>query len=853
MVRIRTPDQRLRVFISSTLGELGPERLAAKRAVDRLRLTPVMFELGARPHPPRELYLAYLEQSDVFVGLYWQSYGWVAPGERISGIEDEFRASKGLPRLVYVKAPAPSREGPLARLLREIGESGVSYRRFADAEELEVLLADDLAVLVSERFADRSPRATTRTTRNSGLRGEPDGFVGRAALLRRVGELIVEPNVRLVTLIGPGGVGKTRLAHRIARTRSDDFPGGVHIVELASVSTREAVTSAIAAGPGIGDVAGSSPLEQVAEALSSAPALLVLDNLEHLIGMVDLVAELLALAPELTVLVTSRELLRLRGEHVVEVPPLDVPDPDAGPEELATVEGVALFLERVRAMRAGSELDDEDLRAAGEIVRRLDGLPLAIELAAARCRLFGPRELLARLEPRLTILGSGARDAPERQRTLHATIRWSYDLLPPERQDLFDRLGVFAGGFGLDGAEAVATTPDDRLAGLADLTDRSLLRTAGSVGGILRFRMLETIRQYARGRLEARGLVEEVERAHAHHLLALADRLEPGYERGEERLVVERIAADDADFAAAADWFTANGEPSSAIRLAEVLWRAWWVRGRFREGIARTSPLLRETALPDRDRALARFVVGHLAFGLSDFEASLPLVAEAARLFEAVGDDRGLAQALVPLGVIHVATGDAAGEAELQRSVRLARELDDGWTLAFAELAAGSTLTSMGRHAEAVPLLEASVTHNRHLGTEVLLAYALVYLGRARTGLGQLSEARVLLVEALERGGSMDSREVVARALTEMAGLAAEIGGTDSSEVAGRILGAADAIRASLGAPVYRPDQAHVTRLRARLRAELGEGRFEESLAAGRALGFEEVIGEAPTWLPTRP
>jgi predicted ATPase len=846
--RIWTPDQRLRVFISSTLHELGPERAAARGAVDRLRLTPVLFEMGARPHPPRELYLAYLEQSDVFVGLYWQSYGWVGPGERISGIEDEFRASAGLPRLVYVKEPAPAREGPLVDLLREIGAAGVSYRHFTTAEQLESLLADDLAVLVSERFAAGRSRASGPAPRNnSGLRAERNPFVGRTALLEQLSRLLVEPEVRLVTLTGAGGVGKTRLAHRAARQLVGRFPAGVHVIELASTSTREAVTSAIAAGPGIGDVAGTSTIEQVVEALSGAPALLVLDNFEHLIPMSAIVAELVTLSTELTVLVTSREILRLRGEHVVEVPPLDVPPPEVSGERLRGFEGVALFLDRVAAVRSGAEPDEDDVRAAGEIVRRLDGLPLAIELAAARCRLFRPSELLEQLEPLLTILDGGPRDAPERQRTLRNTIRWSYDLLPVERRALFDRLGVLVGGFGLDSASAVAGSPGDQLAGLADLLDRSLLRTAGSVGGVLRFQMLETLRQFARERLETLGIVDGVERAHARHFLALAEQLEPEYERGGERLVVERSTADHANLVAAADWFAAHGRPGSAVRIAEVLWRAWWVRGRLREGVVQVSPLLQDPTLSDHDRARASFITGQLTFGLSDFESSRPLVAEAVRLFDRAGDHRGVAQALVPLAVIEATADAPAAEADLQRAMRLARAVGDRWTLAFAELAYGSLLTSSARHAEAVPLLEASVDHNRALGTEVLLAYSLDYLARARIGLRQLPAARALLLEALDRGASMGSGEVVSRALTDVAALAAEVGAT---EPAARFLGASDAIRGSIGAPVYRPDQARVGELRGRLRTALGS---DEAMAAGHALGFEEATDDARTWLSGAP
>jgi predicted ATPase/predicted nucleic acid-binding protein len=837
VVVIRTPDQRLRVFISSTMRELAEERAAARRAVERLRLTPVLFELGARPHPPRELYLSYLAQSDVFIGVYWQSYGWVAPGEAISALEDEFRAAAGFPRLIYVREPARERTPELDRMLRELVASGVSYRQFTDTDELEDLIADDLAVLVSERFAG-GDRPIARPRGSAALRAESDAFIGREALLQEISNLVTTPSARLVTLIGPGGVGKTRLARRVARTCGHRFPHGTHFVELVSVRTKALVTSAITEALGLSDVPGASAIEQVATSLSGGPSLLVLDNFEHVIAASNVIAELLILAPELTVLVTSREVLRLSGEHVVDVPPMDIPDPHSTVEALEVVDSVALLLDRARAAWFGFAPTEKDLRAVAEIVRRLDGLPLAIELAAARCRLLEPAALLERLGSRLA-LGGGPRNVPDHQRTMRDTITWSYDLLPSEQPDLFDRLGVFMGGFGLDSATAVAPDGVDVLDGLAGLCDRSLVHTEGSAGGVLRFGMLETIREFAVERLDQRGIGSEVGRRHAEHFLWLANELEPDYERGKEHRIVERSTADHANFAAAADWFLADGDAASAVRIAVVLWRTWWVRARFREGIARMQAVRSNALLSDHDRAHTLFIEGVLAFALNSFDSSYPLVSEAVELFESVGDRRGVAQALVVHGVIRASVEPRNGEKELQRTVELAYEIGDKWTAALATVAYGSVLVNQERFNDAVPVLEASADHNRVLGTEVLRAYSLAYLGRARVGLGELDAAQAVLSEALRRSAAMQSPEAVARILSELAALPAEQG---DAQCVAKMLGAADAIRASVGVPVWLPDEPYVVALSHRVEEALGQQRFEEAFEAGQRLTLDEAL-----------
>ena len=503
MPAILTPDQRVRVFVSSTLEELATERAAAKRAIEALHLTPVLFELGARPHPPQELYRAYLEQSHVFVAIYWERYGWVAPDMEISGLEDELRLAGDRPKLVYLKRPAPEREPRLEAMLERVRDSGVSYRAFETAEELEGLLAHDLSSLLSERFQSADAQGTEPP---ASLPVATTAFVGRGAEVDEVLARLRDQDVRLVTLVGPGGIGKTRLALEVAARLAGELPDGAGYVPLEAISDPAHVAQAILRALGVHDRSSQAAIDAVRAQLAGRRTLLVLDNFEHLLGAAREIAELLASTADLKVLATSREPLRIRAEHQVLVPALSASD------------AMSLFLDRARAGR--SDLGPDDLEAVAAICEGLDRVPLAIELAAACTRLLAPRALLERMSSRLDLLVAGPRDLPARQRALRSTIAWSYDLLEPDEQQVFEALGTFVGTF-TERAAADVTGRPEVLDVLAALVDKSMVAVEAP-DGELRLRMLGMVREFALEQLRASGRLEECRARHADHYRSLA-------------------------------------------------------------------------------------------------------------------------------------------------------------------------------------------------------------------------------------------------------------------------------------------------------------------------------------------
>jgi len=858
---IQTPDQRVRVFISSTMRELAAERVAVRNAVEGLHLTPILFELGARPHPPRDLYLAYLRQSHVFLGIYWEQYGWIAPGQTVSGLEDEYLASGDKPRLVYVKTPAPGRDPRLAEMLERISNGGLSYRSFTTPEELAALVADDLAVLLSERFGPPDPtddlRSPVPTRLGHHLPAPTSRFIGRESELAELGRLLTADDVRLVTLVGPGGIGKTRLALAAAARSSDRFTDGVLSVMLGAVREPELVPAAIAAELDLPETVGRTSAVAVVEALRTRVLLLLLDNMEQVVDAAPLIAQVLAEAAGVRVLVTSREVLHLTGEHVFAVPPLPVGDTtDAA--RCRGSEAVELFLDRARAAGALHLLDDERTCLVAEICRRLEGLPLAIELAAARTRTLDPEVILGRLEHRLSLLTGGPRDAAARQRTLRATIQWSYDLLGADERRLFARLGIFSGPFLLDAVEAVRGgdgQPPDVLEGLTSLADKSMIRPGKLVDGVPSFAMLETVREFALEMLEASGERNSAASSHAEHFERMGRTSVAGLHNGPGARSWEWFATEAANIHAALGWLRDTGQPDRIAGLGEGMWPIWWGWSTFDEGIGWMQTALEDPDVSVEGRAVAEFVRGSLAFGHGDPETAVQALQEARRLHQQVGDEVRAATDAILLGIA-LSLGDLAIGERLEREAVevLRRRHGEPWKLAFALFALGQVLVVSGRIEEAVPLLEETIELQRHgdlgqpLGPYPLMGYALVNLGWARLALDDADGAGRSFRQALSAAGGAD-QQVRARALEGVAAVALHSG---DPQKGGMLFGGAEAIRRAIGIGVWLTDRSTHADTQSNLRSVLGPSAYEAAFEAGLSSSPDDLyrLADAPISSP---
>jgi predicted ATPase/class 3 adenylate cyclase len=908
-------DGRLRVFISSSPGELDEERQAVRAAVRTLRLMPVFHEPGAGVHPLRE--------SDVFVGIYWQSYGWTAALSTLSGIEDEYLRSVELPQLVYVKEPAPARELALRRLLQRMDADGQASRRaFSAPGELAELVIDDLAALVSDRFyggrtptrelplgvvsfvfadmdgstplvrklgdayppvldafrevlvhavransgavvdfegdgafcafSDPGDAARAAVSIQRGLRerawpegvqvrarigihtGEaqraPGGYVGlevhRAArigaaanggqilvssatagmledgpvngwtfsdlgafslkgldraerlvqlstldleqelpaprargassvrlpvqltpLVGRAGETarivaqLADHDIRLVTLTGPGGIGKTRLAVAAAEEVAPAYPDGVYFVPLADAVTEDHVIGITADALGVRGE-GARPLrDTIHERLATDRSLLVLDNFERVLEARIVVSALLARCPGVDLLLTSRTPLRLQGEHEFPVPPL--------PES----EAVQLFLDRALATRPAWTPSEDDAAAIVEICRRLEGLPLAIELAASRLRVLDPPSLLERIGERLDVVGGSLPDLPDRQRTLTATIDWSYDFLDEAERAVFARLAVFVDGWTVRAAEAICASYDvgDVLAVLERLVEHSLVVSTHGSAGTPRMRMLATIREYAVAKLEESGELEEMRRRHAAHFDRFVQELRPLFGAGRAAESMLLLDDDWENVYAAVPWRMAARDYPAVVEVASATWRYVWLFDRVREATTWMAEVYEARAeLEPALRGELCRLWGSSLYQLGDYPRAKVALEEAVELLAEHGPrDREAWARTIFAGLLpHFEPDLEIAYREVDRAVELFRPERNAFGLATALGIMGTITTLLGRAEEGRAQLQEGVAVAEGLGLPSLIGANRTLQALARLTTGDLEEARALLRDA---------------------------------------------------------------------------------------------------------
>ena len=871
------------------------------------------FGLAKRMSTSEELSdMCTLSSSRTQPGLVLGTLGYMSPeqarGDRLDFRSDQFSFGLVLYEMVTGKRPfqRSTAAETLVAILREQAEPVELQNRAAPAPlcwAIERCLAKepdkryvstrDLArelAAIRDCFSEKPVKQVE--TRSISLPVSRTRFVGREKEVAAAKELLQRQDVRLVTVTGPGGIGKTRLAVEVASGLIERFPGGIHFVPLSPLSDPDLIASVIVQTLGIREAGGQSPLEILKENLQDSlrePRLLLLDNFEHLVQAAPTVAELLVMGPNLKILVTSRAALHVYGEHEFPVPPLALPDPRPMPsvEVLSQYPAVALFVQRAVAAKPDFELNRENAPAVTEICARLDGLPLAIELAAARVKVLSPSSMLTRLASRLQLLTGGARDLPLRQQTLRAAMDWSYDLLNAAEQKLFRRLSVFVGGCNLEGVEAVCDTKGDLdldlLDGMASMVDKSLVQQVEQAKGESRFVMLETVREYALEKLEVSGEEALTKRAHAAYCLVLAEEAtEQSGAEGAEWL--ERFAFEHDNFRAGLEWLTDTGDAEWGLRLGAALFHFWETRDYLTEGRARLGKLLKlaGAAAATKVRARALFAAGVLAGGQRDYASADALVGESLDITRQLHDKQGVAVSLNALAVVAKGRGDVAGAHSLfEESLAVWKELGDLKAVARSLSNLANVVTLQGDYARALSLYGECLSIFRGLGDRTGVAWSLNHQGdvardqgdtlAARTlyeqglaifrelgdswgiagtlvDLGTLAreqqdcpEAHTLYRESLRVFQKLDHKRGIARLLECFACLAAA---QFRAERSLRLAGAAAALRQNIGAPLTPAEQRKLDAILDPARKALTNTACTTAWLEGWALPVEKAIEE---------
>ena len=712
-------------------------------------------------------------------------------------------------------------------------------------------------------------------------------FIGREQEIAQLEELVTAN--RLVTLTGAGGAGKTRLAIEVARRLVDAFPDGVWLVELAALSDPRLVPQAVAQALGVKEQPTRPVIETLSDHLASKKLLLVLDNVEHqLDACVRLVDELLRRCRDVTVLVTSRERLGMAGELTYRVPSLTVPGTSETltPEAVSRYEGVRLFVDRAKLGRSDFHVTTENAFAVASICARLDGMPLAIELAAARLRSMSVDELNGRLDQRFALLTDGSRTALPRHRTLRSTIDWSYDLLHEPEKLFLQRLSVFAGGWTLAAAEEVCAGEgiehSDILDLLSSLVDKSLV-VPDQGDAQTRYRLLETVRQYARDRLEDTGGSAAVRVRHRDYYLALAEEANPKLKSAEQAEWLRRLEEEHENLRAGLEWSLVETGSKAGLRLCGALQRFWWTHGHLAEGRQWCTRVLCKAGAEERTRERAHVLngAGVLAYHQGDYPAAKVLHEESLAIRRELDDRHGIAGSLSNLGYALLNQGDyPAARALLEESLAISRELGNPHSIALALSNLGHVAINQGDYPAARALLEESLAISRELGNPYSIALALSNLGHAALDQGDHPAARALLEEglairrdlgdrfsiatslsnlglvALHQGDYPAARAMIGESLAirrelgdqfgipaSLEGLAAVVASQRDSMRAARIWGAAEQLRAQIGTPRPPSEQSdHERRVAAARIASKDDAAFHSAWQEGRGLTLDQAI-----------
>jgi predicted ATPase/Tfp pilus assembly protein PilF len=781
---------------------------------------------------------------------------------------------------------------PAQELVRDQLPTGTTLRDLGEHRLKDLFRPERVFQLVSPDLRSEFPPLRTLDAYRNNLPLQPTPLIGREKEVSEVCDLLRGEATRLLTLTGPGGIGKTRLALQAAADLLEDFPDGTYFVSLATLTEAQLLLPAVAETLGVKETVEQPLGESLKDYLSERRLLFVLDNFEQVLEAAPAVTELLGEAPELKVLSTSRAPLSLYGEHVFPVPALALPDLKSPPplERLTQYEAVSLFVERARTLKPDFSITNESAPAVAEICVRLDGLPLAIELAAARIKMLPPKAMLKRLSSRLKLLTGGARDLPERQRTLRATIEWSYALLDESEQVLFGRLAVFSGGRTLEAIEAICDAegdlPIDAFEGVSSLLDKSLLRQEEGPNGEPRFVMLETVHEFAREKLEQSGEAEEIKRVHAQYFLALAEEASPELRGANQVQWIERLEAEHDNMRAALSWALDRNEVELALRLGGALSFYWLGWGYYSEGRRWLQEALTiDGRVSPEVRAMALAGVGWLALQQGDYdraqeaceeglellahetreasEAKLNLLAcsgwmawereehdKAKQLFEEglalsreINDTWWLASSLLNLALVYQSQRDFERATELlEESMDLNREQGDKHSLAHCLNNLAMMVYSQGDPGRAAQLAEEAIALFRELGNRGDVSMGLCNLGWIALLQDDLGKAADLYRESLSLSWDTGMNPLVQSALE---GFACVAGAEGEAERAARLWGAAQVLLEAKDIPRDPDFLAEADARISAVRLGMGEEAWEQAWRRGRVMTLDEAVSYA--------